>query len=257
MYLAAPVALSSICGPDGPSRRKEEEQQMHDICKPKRMITGLLAIVFAAIIVQSAAAYRMAQDQSNLVNTGAANSTFVIPYLSHGVGVNKSLYSGKATPKTPLVIPYLSHGVGVEQSLYSGTVQSPDAFDRAVTRHETFVNDMNATATAAGPDAFDRAVARHEASQSTAVRPDDRTGIHGIESTMPASQSTQSTGVRPDDRAGTRGIGTISVAQSSGSTSSTNWGTVLMAGGAVLGVLLIAAAGVALSRRQHARVLAH
>jgi hypothetical protein len=204
---------------------------MHDICKPKTMITGLLAIAFAAIIVQSAAAYRVAQDQSNLVNTGAANSTFVIPYLSHGVGV--------------------------DQSLYSGTVQSPDAFDRAVTRHEAFVNGMNATAAAAGPDAFDRAVARHEASQSTAVRPDDRTGIHGIESTMPASQPTQSTGVRPDDRAGTRGIGTISVAQSSGSTSSTNWGTVLMAGGAVLGVLLIAAAGVALSRRQHARVLAH
>ena len=197
---------------------------MHDICKPKRMITGLLAIAFAAIIVQSAAAYRVAQDQSNLVNTGAASSTFVIPYLSHGVGVDKSLYSGKATTsKSPLVIPYLSHGVGVEQSLYSGTVQSPDAFDRAVTRHETFVNGMNATAATAGPDAFDRAVARHEASQSTAARPDDRSGIHGIESTMPASQSTQSTGVRPDDRAGTRGIGTISVAQSSGSTSSTNW----------------------------------
>jgi hypothetical protein len=89
------------------------------------------------------------------------------------------------------------------------------------------------------------------------VRPDDRAGIHGIESTMSASQSTQSTGLRPDDRAGTRGIGTVSVAQSSGSTSSTNWGTVLMAGGAVLGVLLIAGAGVALSRRQHARVLAH
>ena len=224
---------------------------MHHVCKPKRMLTGLLAVVLAGFVVQSAAASRMLQDQSS-----AAKTPLVIPYLSHGIGVDQSQYSGQSSASTPLVIPYLSHGVGVDQSLYSGTAQAPDAFERAVTRHEVFVNDMNATAASSGPDAFQRAVNRHEAAQSTAVRPDDRAGIRGITANDIASQP-QSTAVRPDDRAGIRGIGTISVAQSTGSTSSTDWNTVFMAGGALLGVLLIVAAAVALGRRQHGRVLAH
>jgi hypothetical protein len=223
---------------------------MHHVCKPKRMLTGLLAVVLAGFVVQSAVASRVLPD------TGAAKTPLVIPYLSHGIGVDQSQYSGQSSSSTPLVIPYLSHGVGVDQSLYSGTAQAPDAFERAVTRHEVFVNDMNAIAASSGPDAFQRAVNRAEAAQSTAVRPDDRAGIRGINASDIASQP-QSTAVRPDNRPGTRGIGTISVAQSTGSTSSTNWNTVFMVGGALLGVLLIVAAFVALSRRQHGRVLAH
>jgi hypothetical protein len=194
-----------------------------------------------------------------LEDQGFATTTpLVIPYLSHGVGVDQSQYSGQSSAaKTPLVIPYLSHGVGVEQSLYSGTAQAPDAFQRAVTRHQVFVNDMNAAAAASsGPDAFQRAVNRNEATQSTAVRPDDRAGIRGITASDISTQS-QSTAVRPDNRWGLRGIGGTSVAQSTGSTSSTDWNTVAMVGGALLGVLLIVAAAVALSRRQHGRVLAH
>ena len=205
---------------------------MHHVCKPKRMLTGLLAVVLAGFVVQSAAAFRVAQDQSYAAGGGHATAPLVIPYLSHGIGVDQSQYSGQSSSSTPLVIPYLSHGIGVDQSLYSGTAQAPDAFDRAVTRHEVFVNDMNAAAASSGPDAFQRAVNRNEATQSTG-------------------------GLRPDDRAGTRGIGTISVAQSTGSTSSTDWNTVFMAGGALLGVLLIVTAAVALSRRQHGRVLAN
>ena len=199
---------------------------MHHVCKPKRMLTGLLAVVLAGFVVQSAAASRVLQDQSS-----AAKTPLVIPYLSHGIGVDQSQYSGQSSSSTPLVIPYLSHGVGVDQSLYSGTAkQAPDAFERAVTRHEAFVNGMNATAASSGPDAFQRAVNRSQATQSTAVRPDDRWGL--------------------------RGIGTISGAQST-STAGTNWNTVFMVGGALLGILLIVAAAVVLSRRQQGRVLAH
>ena len=229
---------------------------MHHVCKPKRMLTGLLAVVLAGFVVQSAAAFRVAQDESYAAGGGHATAPLVIPYLSHGIGVDQSQYSGQSSSSTPLVIPYLSHGVGVDQSLYSGTAQAPDAFERAVTRHEVFVNAMNATAASSGPDAFQRAVNRNEATQSTAVRPDDRAGLRGITASDITPQS-QSTAVRPDDRAGTRGIGTISVAQSTGSASSTDWNTVFMAGGALLGVLLIVTAAVALSRRQHGRALAH
>ena len=212
---------------------------MHHVCSPKRMLTGLLTVALAAIFAQSALAYSVGQNDEKIVAhaTVAGQSTtkapIVIPYLSHGIGVDRSLFSGKSTEsstKAPLVIPYLSHGVGVDMSLYGGqgaavshtvdaekmfnggtTTQTPDAFQRAVNRHETFVNAMNATAAASGPDAFQRAVNRNEATQS-AVRPDDRAGTLGIGN----SSSSQSTAVRPDDRAGTLGIGigTASASQS-------------------------------------------
>jgi len=259
---------------------------MHHVCKPKRMLTGLLAVVLAGFFVQAAVAFTVDQNNSALAGGGhalrpvaaettSAKAPLVIPYLSHGIGVDMSQYGGQSSSKPPLVIPYMSHGVGVEQSLYTGTAQAPDAFERAVTRHETFVNAMNATAVKSGPDAFQRAVNRHQAAQSS-TRPDDRAGTFGI-GTAAVSQSaavrpddranlgiantaasqSQSTAVRPDDRVGTRGIGTISGSQSTGSTSSTDWSTVAMAGGALLGILLIVAAAFAVSRRQHGRLVTH
>jgi hypothetical protein len=261
---------------------------MHHVCKPKRMLTGLLAVVLAGFVVQSAVAFSVGQNDTKLAaasvssNSSTPKAPLVIPYLSHGVGVDMSRYGGQSSSSTPLVIPYLSHGVGVDMSRYGGqssssmplvipsmghtadaeqsfdggaTAQAPDAFDRAVTRHETFVHAMNTAAVKSGPDAFQRAVNRNEATQSTAVRPDDRAGIRGITASDISAQS-QSTAVRPDDRSGLRGIGTISGAQST-STAGTNWNTVFMVGGALLGVLLIVAAGVLLSRRQQGRVLAH
>ena len=38
---------------------------MHHVCKPKRMFTGLLAVVLASFVVQSAAASRVLPDQSS------------------------------------------------------------------------------------------------------------------------------------------------------------------------------------------------
>jgi hypothetical protein len=227
---------------------------MHHVCKPKRTLTGLLAVVLAGFIVQSAVAFSVDQNSSALAvsaETTSAKTPLVIPYLSHGVGVDQSRYNGQSSAKTPLVIPYMSHGVGVEQSLYNGTnvshsadaeqsfngtstAQPSDVFTRAVARHEAFIKAMNATAA------------------KSSVRPDNRAGALGIGAAV-----SHSAAVRPDDRTGTRGIGTISVSQSTGSSSATDWNTVLMAGGALLGVLLIVAAAVAVSRRQHGRALAH
>ena len=71
---------------------------MFHVRAPKRLIVGMLVLVFGLVVVQSSAA------------------TTVIPYLSHGIGRRQD--SGTST--TPLVIPYLSHGIGVDKSLYSG-----------------------------------------------------------------------------------------------------------------------------------------
>jgi hypothetical protein len=45
-----------------------------------------------------------------------------IPYLSHGTGVDESLFQGEQTaqPGDPGTIPYLSHGTGVDENLYQG-----------------------------------------------------------------------------------------------------------------------------------------
>ena len=202
---------------------------MHHVCKPKRMLTGLLAVVLAGFIVQSAVAFTVDQNSSALAvsaETTSAKTPLVIPYLSHGVGAEQGLYTGS-----------LSHAADAEQSFNgTSTAQRSDVFTRAVDRHEAFIKAMNATAA------------------KSSVRPDNRAGRLGIGAAVSHSQPTA---VRPDDRVGFRGIGTISASQSAGSSSGTDWNSVLMAGGALLGVLLIVAAAVAVSRRQHGRALAH
>ena len=50
-----------------------------------------------------------------------------IPYLSHGIGVDESVFQGEpaaaAQPGDPGTIPYLSHGQGVDESLFQGREQ--------------------------------------------------------------------------------------------------------------------------------------
>ncbi|HST16409.1 MAG TPA: hypothetical protein VLK36_01990 [Gaiellaceae bacterium] len=198
---------------------------MHHVCAPKKMLVGLLALVLGALITGSAAA---AGQQ-------------VIPYLSHGVGVDQSAYSGTSTStKTPLVIPYLSHGHGVDQSLYVGG------------SHHLRRTAATAPAANAVPDALDRAVARLEQSESTAAatRPDDREGLRGINPTL-LSGVTSSTSLRPDDRSGSRGIGVTSTVETASSSSSTDWSPAFYAGAGFLGAMLVAGGALALTRRQH------
>jgi hypothetical protein len=207
---------------------------MHHVCKPKRMLTGLLAVALAALFVQAAAAHQMSQNDNTFAAVTVSNSSttakapFVIPYLSHGVGVDTSLYSGtsKGSSKRPLVIPYLSHGVGVDASLYSGTAQARKVLRRAggyydvvrgifvpahVTTGATFKSTAVRPEASSGYYDVVRGVfvpahaASSSTSQSTAVRPDNRAGIRGINASDIASQ-LQATAVRPDDRGGLRGI---------------------------------------------------
>jgi hypothetical protein len=206
---------------------------MHHVCAPKRLLTGLLAFVLTAMLVQAAAA-----------------APQVIPYLSHGIGVDNAQYRyhdgewiPRSSTKAPLVIPYLSHGVGVDQSLYSGKSHQLRRTAATPATHK------------AVPDAFERMLARHEAmNRALAVRPDNRAGVRGI-----ATRTYQaSTAVRPDDRAGFRGIGgsasnTVSVSASNSSSSDT-WSKVLYAVGGFLALLLVAGGAIALGRRQPKRL---
>jgi hypothetical protein len=233
---------------------------MHHVCAPKKMHVGLLALVLGALITGSAAA---AGQQ-------------VIPYLSHGVGVDESVYSGTSTTstKTPTVIPYLSHGHGVDQSLYVGGSHHlrrtaatapvakavPDAFERAADRREQSETAALRTASAAKavPDALDRALAREDVARESAfARPDDREGLRGINPTS-VSGVTSSTSLRPDDRSGSRGIGvTTSTVETASSSSSTDWSPAFYAGAGFVGAMLVAGGAFALSRRQHGGVATH
>ncbi len=205
---------------------------MHHVCKPKRMLTGLLAVALAALFVQAAAAHQVSQNDNTFGAATVSNSS--------------------TTAKAPLVIPYLSHGVGVDMSLYSGTAREPNALRRAGGYYDV-VRGVFVPARVATNATFQRAVNRHEASRGyydvvrgvfvpahmatsatsqsrasvgsqkpfvqgsvgrgsqyaltapTAVRPDNRAGIRGITASDIASQP-QATAVRPDDRGGLRGI---------------------------------------------------
>jgi hypothetical protein len=103
---------------------------MNEITTTRMLITTAVMAAVAALFAGGANA--MLQD----VEGGSASDSPVaapgapgtIPYLSHGIGVDKSLFSGPAPtqattvakPGDPGTIPYLSHGIGVDKSLFSG-----------------------------------------------------------------------------------------------------------------------------------------
>ena len=49
-------------------------------------------------------------------SSGPSPSAAVVPYMSHGIGVDASQFSGQASQ----TIPYLSQGVGVDTSQFAG-----------------------------------------------------------------------------------------------------------------------------------------
>jgi hypothetical protein len=51
--------------------------------------------------------------------TGNEPQLMVVPYLSHGVGVDETQFTGNE-PQL-MVVPYLSHGVGVDESQFAGS----------------------------------------------------------------------------------------------------------------------------------------
>ncbi len=198
---------------------------MFHVRAPKRLIVGMLVLAFGLVVVSAAAG-----------SSGTSTSPLVIPYLSHGIGVDKSLYSGQ------------SHQLRRASSSQSAN-QGPDVLERAVARQSADLNSYN----------YERTVAQAEAVEPQAVRPDDRAGVRGIESPEVAvaqAEAIHPQAVRPDDRAGTLGIGSSSRAQSSVS-SSTDWSTILFGSGAGLAALLLAGWAIQFGRRQSGRVVTH
>lgn len=75
---------------------------MHHVCAPKRLLTGLLVSLVAALVVQVATAaprvhpslrqnqYRYHEGMWAARTSGTRIA--VIPYLSHGVGINQTQY---------------------------------------------------------------------------------------------------------------------------------------------------------------------
>jgi hypothetical protein len=104
---------------------------------------GIREMVMLTVAAASASAALAASTASGQIMeaTGSTGETSVaavqpgdpgtIPYLSHGEGVDQSLFQGEPTaqPGDPGTIPYLSHGAGVDQSLFQGepTAEPGDA----------------------------------------------------------------------------------------------------------------------------------
>ena len=108
---------------------------MNDITTARMLLTTAVLAAVAALFAGGANA--MLQDVEGGSGSGGSaaaplGSPGTIPYLSHGIGVDKSLFSGQAsskvtdeaTPGAPGTIPYLSHGIGVDKSLFSGQATS-------------------------------------------------------------------------------------------------------------------------------------
>jgi hypothetical protein len=120
---------------------------------------GIREMVLLTVAAASASAALAASTASGQLMEGTAGSgeaavtaaqpgdPGTIPYLSHGIGVDKSLFQGDATqeataqPGDPGTIPYLSHGIGVDESLFQGDasaggVATPASHDEATTARD-------------------------------------------------------------------------------------------------------------------------
>jgi hypothetical protein len=70
----------------------------------------------------------IADARTGPVDSATAGPETVIPYLSHGQGVDESQFAGTQQAAEPSqVIPYLSHGQGVDESQFAGTPSGTEA----------------------------------------------------------------------------------------------------------------------------------
>ena len=102
------------------------------------MTTAVLAAVAALFAGPAGAVLQDTDGDSAVVAVGTTGGTAsTIPYLSHGIGVDESLYTETAQPQVqsqPTTIPYLSHGIGVDESLFTGEPSLGLTGDTALTR---------------------------------------------------------------------------------------------------------------------------
>ena len=116
---------------------------MYDITKARMLLTTAALAAVAAFFAGGANARLLDVDGGTATGAtpGLSSQPQAIPYLSHGIGVDESLYSGasqslsgvhaalqreraETTASVPLTIPYLSHGAGVDASQFAGVTRS-------------------------------------------------------------------------------------------------------------------------------------
>ncbi len=126
---------------------------MNDITTARMLLTTAALAAVAALFAGGANAKPVIIDDgpASVAVTTPATEPMTIPYLSHGVGVDESLYSGQSltgvhaalqhdrsaeTSSTvaPVTIPYLSHGNGVDATQFSGRPSLGLNGDSALTR---------------------------------------------------------------------------------------------------------------------------
>jgi hypothetical protein len=167
--------------------RSRRTKVMYEITKARMLLTTAALAAVAAFFAGGANARLMDVDGGTATGaaTVPAEQPPTIPYLSHGIGVDESLWSGTAqstltgvhaalerdrsesTATVPLTIPYLSHGIGVDASQFGGSptsigltgdspltrVSAPESVgltgDSAATRYPRLVGT---TATSGGND---------------------------------------------------------------------------------------------------------
>ena len=128
----------------------------------RMLLTTAVVAAFAALMTGHASAFGMDVDGGGTNGASPSGSQAqvepgTIPYLSHGVGVDQSLFRGATDDRldpairtaiaaeaaakaeaqasaAPGAIPYLSHGIGVDQSLYQGEQSLGLTGDSPITR---------------------------------------------------------------------------------------------------------------------------
>jgi len=241
--------------------RSRRRREMKDMATTRMLfMTALLAAVAVLLASPAQASWK---DEEGGGGSGTAVVTpnvqpGSIPYLSHGTGVDESLFAGQpAVTSTAAVdeldpairraieahkakqaeaqsgpIPYLSHGMGVDESLFPGqqrVVQaavafdgSPDAIDRYLANQQTTTLPLGGS-----PDAIDRFLENQQS-------------------------STLTLGGSPD--AIDRYMGRTSVAAQGGTSGNDFDWTWVGLGAGLCGLLAAAMTGLYLSTRQRGRV---
>jgi hypothetical protein len=120
--------------------RSRRRHDVYDNTLTKMIATTAVLAAIAALHTGAAGAVLLDTDgdtASTSVAVSVPSEPSAIPYLSHGIGVDETLYADTATPQgtvEPGTIPYLSHGIGVDESQFSGQPSLGLTGDSALTR---------------------------------------------------------------------------------------------------------------------------
>jgi hypothetical protein len=257
-----------------------------------RMMIATAALAAVAALFAGGANAKMLDEGGSGGGASAVPATQppTIPYLSHGIGVDASQFSGQASPKPTGVhaalardrepaasstaerqtIPYLSHGIGVDESQFSGQAWGGQASlgltgDSAQTR----VDGGSQVADDRLDPAIRTAIATHASDSAVTVErqtiPYLSHGI-GVDAAQFSGQAslgltgdsplTRVSAPEPEGLTGdsplTRYPGTVSLPATSGG-SDTDW-TWFGVGAGMAALLAAGLAGVLLSTRHRNRV---